>query len=194
MRHIPCTRHKIFMDKLYSLVQSQHSTVSFLSLRSYFRGCLRPTSKGRFPDSFFIWKPKIVAVSWYGMFIISMDLSHVPKAIALDFCMFTLAPDAASKQCIAPCMSVGVVTNIVTSSAYAATKVLSRCRPIRRSWREFSRVQRSGFKHIYFYWRCRVVVDIPYAFPGTFTEAVLTQYLEQVFVGKFVKCTLEVNR
>ena len=32
------------MDKLYSLVQRQHSTVSFLSLRPYVRGCLRPTS------------------------------------------------------------------------------------------------------------------------------------------------------
>jgi len=103
------------------------------------------------PIVFFIWKPKIVAVSWYGMFIISMDFSHDPKAIALDFWMFTLAPDAASKQCIAFCsfvMSIGVVTKIVTSSAYAITEVLPRCRPIRRPRREFSRVQRSGFKHI----------------------------------------------
>ena len=51
LRHISSMRHDVFMDKLYSLVQSQHSTVSFLSLRPYFRGCLPPTSKGRFPDS-----------------------------------------------------------------------------------------------------------------------------------------------
>ena len=50
LRHMPCTRHEVFVDKLYSLVQSQHLTVS-LSLRSYFRSCLRPTIKGRFPDS-----------------------------------------------------------------------------------------------------------------------------------------------
>ena len=31
--HIPRTRHKVFMDKLYPLVRSQHSTVSFFSLR-----------------------------------------------------------------------------------------------------------------------------------------------------------------
>jgi len=37
-------------------------------------------------------------------------------------------------------------------------------------------------------------VDIPYAFLETFTEVILTQYLEQVLVGKVVKCTLEVNR
>jgi hypothetical protein len=49
--HLPRTCHEVFMDKFYSLVQSQHSTVSFLSLRAYFRCCLRPTSKGRFPDS-----------------------------------------------------------------------------------------------------------------------------------------------
>ena len=49
--HIPCTRHEVFMDKWYSLVQSQQSTVRFLSPCSYFRGCLRPTSKGRFPNS-----------------------------------------------------------------------------------------------------------------------------------------------
>jgi hypothetical protein len=87
------------------------------------------------PTVFFIWKPKIVAVSWYGMFIISMDLSHDPKAIALDFWMFTLVPDAASKHCIASCsfvMSVGVVTKIVTSSAYATTEVLAQSRPTRR--------------------------------------------------------------
>jgi len=103
------------------------------------------------PTVFFIWKPKIVALSWYGMFIISMDLSHDPKAIALDFWMFTLTPDAASKHCIASCsfvMSVGVVTKIVTSSAYAKTEVLARCRPIRRPRREFSRVHRNGFKHV----------------------------------------------
>jgi hypothetical protein len=85
------------------------------------------------------------------MFIISMDLSLVPKAVALDFWVFTLTPDAASKQCIASCsfgMSVEVVTNIVTSSAYATTEVFARYRPIRRPRREFSRVQRSGFKHI----------------------------------------------
>ena len=103
------------------------------------------------PTVFLIWKPKIFAVSWYGMFIISMDLSHDPKTIALDFWMFTLAPDAASEQCIAFCsfvMSVGVVTKIVTLSAYATTEVLARCRPNRRPRREFSRVQRSGFRHI----------------------------------------------
>jgi len=44
------------------------------------------------PTVFFIWKPKIVAVSLYGMFIISMDLSHDPKAIDLNFWMFTLDP------------------------------------------------------------------------------------------------------
>jgi len=53
------------------------------------------------PTVFFIWKPKIVAVSWYGVFIISMDLSHDPKAIAIEFLMFTLAPNAVSKHCIA---------------------------------------------------------------------------------------------
>ena len=51
LRHIPCKRHEVFMDKLYSLVQSQHSTVSFLSLRLYFRGWLRQNCKGRFSDS-----------------------------------------------------------------------------------------------------------------------------------------------
>jgi len=33
-----------------------------------------------------------------------------------------------------------------------------------------------------------------FAFPETFAEAVPTQYLEQLFVGNVVKCTLEVNR
>jgi len=37
------------------------------------------------------------------------------------------------------------------------------------------------------------IVDIPYAFPETFTEAVLTQYLEQLFMGEVFKWTLEVN-
>jgi len=80
-----------------------------------------------------------------------MDLSHDLKVIALDFLMFTLALDASSKHCIASCsfvMLVGVVTKIVTSSAYATTEVLARCRPVRRPRREFSRVHRSGFKHI----------------------------------------------
>jgi len=92
------------------------------------------------PTVFFIWKPKIVAVSLYGMFIISMDLSHDPKAIDLNFWMFTLAPNAASKHCIASCsfvMSVGVVTKIGTSSAYATTEDLARCHPIRRPRRDF---------------------------------------------------------
>ena len=61
-----------------------------------------------------------------------MDLSHDPKAIALDFCMFTLAPDAASEQCIASwgfVISVGVVTKIVTSSAYATAEALHDVAP-----------------------------------------------------------------
>ena len=47
----------------------------------------------------------------------------------------------------------------------------------------------TGSVIIYLYQRYQVVVDIPYAFPEKFTEAILTQYLEQVFVGKVVKCT-----
>jgi len=39
---------------------------------------------------------------------------------------------------------------------------------------------------IYFY-RLFRIVDIPYAFPETFTEAVLTQYLEQLFIGEVFK-------
>jgi len=51
----------------------------------------------------------------------------------------------------------------------------------------------TGSVTIYLYRRYRVVVDIPHAFPETFTEVILTQYLEQVFVRN-IKCTLEVNR
>ena len=51
LRHIPCTRDEVFMDKLHSLAQSHHSAIRFMSLRSYFRGCLRPPRKGSFPDS-----------------------------------------------------------------------------------------------------------------------------------------------
>ena len=103
------------------------------------------------PTVFFIWKPKIVAVSWYEMLIIKMDLSQDPNAIAFDFWTFTLAPDSASKQCIASYsffISVEVVTKIVTSSAYATTEVLARFHPIRRPRRVLSRVQRCGFQHI----------------------------------------------
>jgi len=52
----------------------------------------------------------------------------------------------------------------------------------------------TGSVTIYLYRRSRVVVHIPYAFPEMLTEAVLTQYFEQVFMGEVVKCTLEVNR
>ena len=40
---------------------------------------------------------------------------------------------------------------------------------------------------IYLYRLFRVVLDIPYAFPEAFSEAVLTQYLEQLFMGEVFK-------
>ena len=67
-----------------------------------------------------MWKPRRFVSLWYGMSIFRTDVSHGPITTALDFPMFTFAPDASSKQCRASCilwMSVGDVTKIVTSSA-----------------------------------------------------------------------------
>ena len=149
VQSIVCSSFEALLDSI-GLASSKYA-VSFFSLGSYFRGCLGPTSKDRFPGSVLYLEAQDFAVSWYGMIIISGDMSHDPKAIVLDFSKFTLAPDAASKQCIASysfIISVGLVRKMVTSSAYATTEVIARCRPNRRPRREFSRLHRSGFKHI----------------------------------------------
>jgi len=76
--------------------------------------------------------------------------SHEPTANALDFPLFTFAPDAASYLSNASRIigiSSDFVTKIDTSSAYAIVAVFTPLHPIRIPARLRSRSKRIGFRH-----------------------------------------------
>ena len=78
------------------------------------------------------------------------SVSHLPRAIAFDFCMFTVAPVAASYRS-SKSFNLGTssttVRNIVTSSVYAVATVFECCLPILMPLRFFSKDYIRGFRH-----------------------------------------------